>query len=211
MNLEIISENTDEASLKKDFEKNDLQLERLFEKIEELLQQKNNIIVTIEGSGASGKTTLGRRLEEKFQCVVLHMDDFFLRPEQRTKERLSEPGGNVDRERFFEEVVSPLSRSETIEYRRFDCSTFTLLPAVKIEPDRLTIVEGAYSTHPELGKYYDLSVFMNISRELQKKRILKRNTPDKAERFFREWIPMEQKYFDTFHIKEKCDVIINIL
>ena len=187
------------------------QLRELYIKIDELLQQKINIVVTIEGSSASGKTTLGKMLKEKFQCNVLHTDDFFLRPEQRTKERLAEPGGNVDRERFLEEVVNPLRKGEIIQYRRLDCSTFTLLPAQKIEPNRLTVIEGAYSMHPTFGKYYDLSIFLDITSDLQKERIMIRNTRDKAERFFKEWIPMEHKYFDTFHIKEKCDIIWNVI
>ena len=46
------------------------------------------------------------------------MDDFFLRPEQRTEERLKEVGGNVDRERFLEEVARPLTnKKKSFGYR----------------------------------------------------------------------------------------------
>ena len=65
------------------------------------------------------------------------MDDFFLRPEQRTPERYAEPGGNVDRERFLAEVLIPLRAGETVQYRRFDCSTFTVLPPKPIAAGRL--------------------------------------------------------------------------
>ena len=180
----------------------------LINKTEELLEQKEPVIIAIEGSSASGKTTLAGKLEERFGCLVLHMDDFFLRPEQRTKERLNEPGGNVDRERFYEEVVIPLQKGDVIEYRPFDCSTFTIQPAKAIAPGRLIIVEGAYSTHPELGRYYDLSVFLDIEPELQRERILKRNGQEKAEMFFNRWIPMEQKYFEAFKVKERCDIVL---
>lgn len=37
------------------------------------------------------------------------MDDFFLRIEQRTPERMTEVGGNVDYERFLETVLFPVS------------------------------------------------------------------------------------------------------
>ena len=59
------------------------------------------------------------------------MDDFFLRPEQRTPERFSEPGGNVDRERFLSEVLLPLRQGEAVDYRRFDCATFTIAPTLR--------------------------------------------------------------------------------
>ena len=138
------------------------------------------------------------------------MDDFFLQPKQRTPERLAEAGGNVDRERFYEEVVVPLVKRDTIVYRPFDCATMSLQSARKIEPDKIIVVEGAYSTHPELGEYYDLSVFLDIAPELQQERIWKRNTPDKAERFFAQWIPMEQKYFEAMRVKERCDMILPV-
>lgn len=186
------------------------QLEIVFKRIEKLLQQKSNVIIAIEGSSASGKTTLGKILEQRYECNVFHMDDFFLQLEQRTKERLSEPGGNVDRERFLEQVLLPLKRNETIHYRRFDCSTFTILPAVEMVPRRLNVIEGAYSTHPAFGKYYDLSVFLDITPELQKERILKRNADKKAERFFKEWIPLEHRYFEKFDVKKSCDVCLVI-
>ena len=138
------------------------------------------------------------------------MDDFFLRPEQRTSERYAEVGGNVDRERFLDEVLKPTRENKTVEYRRFDCSTQVLEPPVRIEPKALTVIEGAYSMHTELSSYYDLSVFLDISPEYQRERILKRNSPQLAERFFGEWIPLELKYFSGMSVKERCDISFDI-
>lgn len=186
------------------------QFQQIFEKIEELQQQKEHLIIAIEGGSASGKTTLGEILKQRYECNVFHMDDFFLRLEQRTKERLEEPGGNVDRERFLKEVLLPLTKNEMISYKRFDCGTCQILPAVDVYPKKLNVVEGAYSMHPLLEKYYDFSIFLEIESELQKKRIHERNTPEKAKRFFQEWIPMEKNYQEKMKIKERCEMIIRI-
>ena len=166
--------------------------------------------LAIEGGSASGKSTLGNMLEELYGATVFHMDDFFLRPEQRTRERYSEIGGNVDRERFLCEVLSPLSKGEAINYRRFDCSLMTLAPAVRVEPKELTVVEGAYSMHPELCGYYTLSVFLDVEGETQKARIARRNSPEMAERFYNEWIPLEDRYFSGMRVRERCDLLIEI-
>lgn len=179
----------------------------LFARIDRMLMQ-GTVTLAIEGGSASGKTTFSKLLGQVYDCTVFHMDDFFLRPEQRTPERFAEPGGNVDRERFLAEVLIPLSENETVQYRRFDCGTFTLLPAEEKVPSGLNIIEGAYSMHPELASYYDLSVFLAVSPELQQARIIKRNTPELAKRFFGEWIPMEQRYFDSMKVKERCDIVI---
>ena len=80
-------------------------METIKERIDELLAKKNMVIVAIDGKCTSGKTTLASKLAEIYDCNVFHMDDFFLRPEQRIPERLAEVGGNVDYERFQEEVI----------------------------------------------------------------------------------------------------------
>ena len=181
----------------------------LFARIDRMLAQER-VILAVEGGSASGKTTLSKLLSQVYDCTVFHMDDFFLRPEQRTPERFAEPGGNVDRERFLAEVLVPLSKDETVEYRRFDCGTFTLLPTERKVPSGLNIIEGAYSMHPDLAEHYNLSVFLEVSPELQKVRIMKRNSPELAKRFFVEWIPMEYRYFDGMDVKERCDMTIQI-
>lgn len=181
----------------------------LFEKIDVLIKEKQTVIA-IDGGSASGKSTLAELLQSIYDCTVLHTDDFFLRPEQRTSERYAEIGGNIDRERFYDEVLLPLSKSEPISYRRFDCSTMTIQPESKIIPNRLTVIEGAYSMHPYFSEYYDISVFLEIDPKLQHDRIIKRNTPSFAEHFFNEWIPLENKYFDQMKVKERADIKIKI-
>ena len=139
----------------------------LLARIDRLTAERSRVLVAIEGGSASGKTTLGELLQNVYGCPVFHMDDFFLRPEQRTEARFTQPGGNVDRERFLEEVLIPLREGRPVDYRRFDCATFTIAPPQRIETERLSIVEGAYSMHPDLAPYYDLSVFLAVSAEKQ--------------------------------------------
>ena len=172
------------------------------------MAERERVLVAIDGGSASGKTTLGALLQSIYACPVFHMDDFFLRPEQRTPERFSEPGGNVDRERFLSEVLLPLREGKAVDYRRFDCKTFTIAPPRRIEPGRLNIIEGAYAMHPDLAPYYDLTVFLAVSAEKQRERILKRNAPAQAELFFDRWIPFEQRYFAALNVPERCDLPI---
>ena len=182
----------------------------LFESIDRLCREKERVVVAIEGGSASGKSTLAEMLSEIYDCSLLHMDDFFLRPEQRSEQRLSEIGGNIDRERFEEEVALPLCRQERVCFRPFDCGTQTLGDPIEVEPKPLTVVEGVYSTHLALPRYYDLALFLDIDPELQKKRIEIRNTPFFAKRFFEEWIPLEERYFEGADVKLRADMIIEV-
>ena len=169
-----------------------------------------SLTVAIDGGSASGKTTLAQILSQVYECTVFHMDDFFLRPEQRTPERFAQIGGNVDRERFLSEVLIPMKNGETIIYRKFDCETFSLSQPTEVIPKRMTVIEGVYSMHYELSQYYDMTVFLDVSPEVQLERIRNRNSEKVAERFFNEWIPLEHVYFDGMKVKERCDVCIGV-
>ena len=185
---------------------NEITICKLFERLENRLKD-GTVYLAIEGGSASGKTTLAALLQDRYDATVFHMDDFFLRPHQRTPKRLAEAGGNLDRERFLEEVLLPLSQNRPIRYQRFDCKTGALEPPVQVNPRRLTVIEGAYSMHPALSGFYDLSVFLEIDPETQRTRILKRSSKT-AERFFAEWIPLEERYFEETEAKNRCDYIL---
>lgn len=165
------------------------------------------VLVAIDGPCTSGKTTLARLLAGEFDCNVFHMDDFFLRPEQRTPERLAQIGGNVDYERFQEEVLKPVLEGRPVCYRRYDCGQKTLADQVLAPVRRLNLIEGSYSLHPYFGNCYDLAYCLAIDPEEQKMRILRRNGESMLERFVSEWIPKENAYLDTFKIRETADVL----
>lgn len=186
---------------------NEMQLRALEEKIAEQLSQRKRVIVGIDGCCAAGKTTLADKLSQRFDCNVFHMDDFFLRPEQRTPKRFAEVGGNVDYERFHDEVIVPLTANESFSYRPFDCRTMELTAPVVVEPKTLNIIEGTYSLHPYNAAAVDLSVFMDVDEALQRERILKRPA-QLHEKFFKLWIPMERRYFEKLCSEHKFDMVI---
>lgn len=169
-------------------------LETVQKQIDGLITNKDFVFVAIDGKCTSGKTTLATRLAEIYDCNVFHMDNFFLRPEQRTPERFAEVGGNVDYERFYEEVLIPLKAGLPFSYRPFDCKTFTLADPVSVPVKKLNIIEGSYSCHPYFGNLYDLRILLTVDKETQRRRILERpaflHKP-----FFEDWIPMEDRYF----------------
>lgn len=186
-------------------------LEALKARIDSLLKEKGSVLIAIDGPCGAGKSTLGEALLQAYGqtgAALFHMDDFFLQPRQRTRERLSEPGGNVDRERFAKEVLLPLRSGQPFTYRRYDCGSGAFVQ-VQARPARLSVVEGVYSLHPELRAAYDLKVFLDIGSEAQKERLKRRVTPEKFQRFLDEWIPLEERYFESFRVREAADLLIS--
>lgn len=180
-----------------------MNIQNLFKRID----TKKEILLAIDGKCGSGKTTLSNILKEKYDCSVFHMDDFFLQPYQRTESRYKEPGGNVDYERFESEILIPLSQKRDVYYSKFNCKKMELEPKIFVPYKPINIIEGSYSMHPNLQKYYTTSIYLQLNEKERLNRIKKRN-PDTYELFIHRWIPLENLYFDTFHIQEKCDYTI---
>lgn len=181
--------------------------DELYGRIEQLLKEKEYLILAIDGRCGAGKTTLAEKISERFDCSVIHMDDFFLQPFQRTQERLSAPGGNIDYERFEREVLIPLREKRDFSYRKFNCKKDCLDEEVFLKKKRLNIIEGSYSCHDRFRYFYDFTIFADVEKNLQLDRLLKREGEEKLQSFIDKWIPMEESYFKYFDIKNKCDLI----
>ena len=163
-------------------------------------------LVALDGRCAAGKTTLAAQLQAQTGCQVVHVDDFFLRPAQRTAERLRQPGGNVDWERLLQEVLLPLRQGLPASFCPYDCHTRSDRAPIHMAPDRLTLIEGSYSCHPQLWDFYDLHIFLTVSPQVQLRRIRKRNGTAGSEAFERQWIPLEERYFQAFSIEKRCEL-----
>ena len=172
------------------------------------LARTGRAVVAIDGMAGSGKSTLASLLAGLTGGEVIHMDDFFLPPAKRTAERLAEPGGNVDYERFGEEVCPGLVSGEGFSYGVFDCSVMAVTEKRQIGTASVRIVEGSYAMHPHFGRFADVTVFLHLSPEEQLRRITVRNGERMAEKFKSIWIPMENRYFREKRIAERCRFVI---
>ena len=100
-------------------------MEQIIIKVNELLKTKKQVIISIDGCAASGKTTIAEKLSKLYSSDIIHMDHFFLPVELRTTERLNEPGGNIHYERFKEEVINNLGKP--FSYNVYNCNKCCIL------------------------------------------------------------------------------------
>lgn len=166
--------------------------------------------VAIDGPCASGKSTLGKALQEIYGCPLIHMDDFFLRPEQRTQKRLAQPGGNVDHERFAQEVLTPLLAGKPFRYQPWSCQRGGFAEEITVPSAALTVVEGCYSLRPDLRNAYQLRIWAEASMECRQQRLLARGGPECLARFEQLWIPLEDCYFSTCKVSDCCQVHLDL-
>lgn len=181
----------------------------VFHAIIKLQAKDTPSIIAIDGMSGSGKSYLADLIEESFDCNVFHMDDFFLPLEMKTEERLAQPGANVHYERFKKEVLEPLIKQQTVIYQPYLCGKWEFGETVQVRPKKLSIIEGAYSMHPELRDAYDLKIFLSVDEITQLERIRNRSGEEKLKQFMEKWIPLENFYFNSLGIKDLCDISIN--
>lgn len=177
--------------------------------IEKQLKRKKRVVIAIDGPSGSGKSTLGKQLSTKYNCPLIRIDDYFLPSNMKTKERLETPGGNFHIERLINEVFDNIDTGLIIS-TKFDCTIQKLLKPTKIKAEGMIIIEGVYSMHPLLVKYYTLKLFINVSKEEQIRRIRTRNGEEMLNKWINEWIPLENKYFNHFSIEKKADFSITL-
>ena len=176
--------------------------------VEHVMQRQLRPVIALDGCSGSGKSTLAERLQQIYGCGVVHMDDFFLQPSQRRPQRLAEVGGNIDYERFQEEVLPHLIRREDLTYRRFDCHSMALAEQRACRAAPFVLVEGVYAMHPRFRRAYDAAIFLRVPKEEQLRRIGERSGP-LLERFQREWIPLEERYFAGCQVEAACDLVLD--
>lgn len=181
----------------------------VFYAIDALLSHRESVTVAIDGCSGSGKSHLANLLQQVYSCNVFHMDDFFLPPSRKTPQRLAQPGGNVDYERFAQQVMGPLNRGEAFSYGVYHCQTGQVSPSSPVPRRQLNIVEGVYSLHPALAQSYDLKIFLTVPRPVQHRRILQRSGAFLFQRFVDQWIPLEDIYFSQLDIAGQCALVLN--
>ena len=169
----------------------------------------DRLLITLDGPCASGKTTLAQRLAKVFQGEVVHTDDFVIPHALKTPERLAIPGGNSDAERLVKEVVIPFKYGMPVKYRRYSCMKDALLPEQLLPDSRLLILEGSYCNLPAIQKYADVRLFLDAPWETREARLLKRESAASMQQFYDRWIPLENAYFEAYHLPDDGVVLIN--
>lgn len=184
-------------------------MEKIYSLINSQIQSGKKVIIAIDGPCTSGKSTLGDKLSKKYSALLFHTDDYFLHPSRKTKERLSQSGGNFDFERMKLEIFDNLYE-EVIVSNHFNCSTNQMESRSPKNNTNVIVVEGSYSLHSTLFDYYTLKILLTIDPQTQLERISKRNGIKMLDRFVEEWIPMENSYFIKEDLQNRVDYTLKL-
>jgi hypothetical protein len=181
-----------------------IQYEELMDQIEELCCMFNAFAIAIDGMAFAGKTDLAAHLSKKFGAPIIHMSDFLLPEDKRPDGWETTPGGEVDFERFDEEIVQKWLKQKPIVYDIHDPKTGEVTDRIALPDGQIYIVEGTYCLHPAILDFYDLRLFLQVPKEEQAKRAEAAKKPLSLE-----LIARHDRYFTTYMTELLADFTID--
>ena len=122
--------------------------------IEQRRASRARVLVAIDGCGGAGKSTLARGVSNSLTNVSIVCADDFFRPLSQPQPGTLTPAKAYELyfpwERMRDEALVPLRQGKTARYQRHDWVSDELGEWVIVEPNPIVIVEGVYSSRPEL-------------------------------------------------------------
>lgn len=165
------------------------------------------VIIAIDGFGGAGKSTLAKLLREKLgDAIVVEIDDFFLKdvPSDANK-------SNFDRKRLIKQVLQPLRDGGEANYQKLIWDSGTLSDYVHVPVVEYLIVEGVSTIHPDMAKYIDCKIWLDIPADIALQRMVARDKAngDEHGELWSHWTESFQEYVNLYHPERLADIKIN--
>jgi uridine kinase len=172
------------------------------------------LVGAIDGGAGAGKSTLAKGVRDRLGGVCILRADHFFRPlNEYPAARLSPVEAYqlyFQWERMRDEALLPLRHSQVARYQRYDWETDGLNQWVLVEPNEVILIEGVYSTRPELRPLIDIAIFVDTPRDERRKRMLARGhlNNDIRNDWLVPWMAAEDWYFTNVRPVEHADLVV---
>jgi para-aminobenzoate synthetase len=196
-------------------------LERILAAIESLPRRGRPVLVALDGPSGSGKSTLAAKLGEAMRAVVVPSDDFFAAevtaPEWAEMDPRERAERAIDWRRLRREALEPLLAGMPAAWRAFDFEAGARADgsyAKRSEPTRresapVIVLDGAYSTRPELTELISMSVLVDAPPEIRRARLERRESATFLRAWFERWSSAEAEYFAHVRPASSFDLVVS--
>ncbi|MXZ26483.1 MAG: hypothetical protein F4Y80_16815 [Caldilineaceae bacterium SB0665_bin_21] len=177
-------------------------------------------VVAIDGRSGTGKSTLTSLVAKEIRAAVVLLDDFFAASTPDAdwdRMTVEERGTNVfDWARIRSEALVPLLAGRVARWHPFDFDsgqradgTYGMkTKATEVESASVIIVDGAYSTGPQLTDLVDLTVLVELSEEERWDRLARREEAEFLAQWQARWTAVEDFYFSNVRPRSSFDLIV---
>jgi len=184
-----------------------------------LVGRSRPLLVAIDGQSGSGKSQLAAAVGERLNAVIVPGDDFYAAhvtyAEWDARTPAQRAADVFDWRRLRTEALEPLLAGRTATWHAFDFAakrpdgTFPLAKApVTREPAAIVILDGAYSSRPELADLVDLSVLVEVSPRERHRRLVERDGSAYTGGWQERWNAAEEYYFSAVRPSSSFDLVV---
>ncbi|HEY6418068.1 MAG TPA: hypothetical protein VIX59_03610 [Candidatus Binataceae bacterium] len=175
-------------------------------------RRSNVVVAAIDGAGGAGKSTLAAGIRHQLGELVsiVRGDDFYRPLHSDERAQLDAEYGYrnfFDWQRMRDEALVPLRAGTDTKYQPYDWLSGQLRGWIEVKRKPIIVVEGVYSTRPELRDLIDVAVFVDTPRETRLARMQARaqNETNWIER----WMAAEDWYLEHVRPMETADFVVN--
>jgi uridine kinase len=174
--------------------------------------EKRPLLVALDGRSGSGKSTLAEKLATHFDASIIVGDNFYrggTLDEWREATPEDKWSNCIDWQRMRREAIEPLLEGKNSKWKTFNWETFEGLSdqPISVNAKEIIILEGAYSTRPELRDLIDISILVRCDETQRRERLIKRDGEESAFPWHSVWDEAEEKYFESD--LQRFDLIVN--
>ena len=177
------------------------------------MNDKYPLVVSLDGGSGAGKSTLAAGVTLQLGAAVIHCDDFFdatvpdndwdtYSLEQKCRRC-------IDWQRMLNEALLPLLEGRKAQYYPYYFLSGNSLGSnlVTIEPSKVIILDGIYSSLLELPDVNHLTVLVDVPPEIRRHRHDIREGTDDLDWHLR-WDSAEDYYFTVLRPPTTFDIIV---
>lgn len=181
------------------------------------------LVIALDGRSGVGKSTIASQLAAVLPATIIPGDDFFaaeLTSADWDARSASERARDaIDWRRLRRQVLEPLRAGQSATWYPFDFvageradGSYTLSSEpVRRDPAAIIILDGAYSSRPELANLVDCAILVEAPAATRRERLASRETPDFLEAWHRRWDAAEDYFFTKVRPRESFDVVVDIV
>ena len=169
-------------------------LRDLIARLHALPRRRLTLLVGVDGTAGSGKTTFTRALVALDPGLdIIQMDDFGLPAAEREAAIAAEHvAAGLDWRRLRSSVLLPLSRDQPARYQRYDPTSDAMAEWRMVPVGGILIVEGRYACVKALTTFYDFRIWVDSPRDVRVGRLARGNGMPRPAGAL--WQPAEEAY-----------------
>lgn len=190
-------------------------IEKVISRTKVLMMKSNRpILIALDGRSGTGKSTIAKQIASRIGGIEIVSDDFWVggsHAEWDTRPPKEKAEMAIDWKRIRTEVLEPLLDGKAVAWHPFDWDAGKGLSSKTIhrDPSPLIILDGAYSTRPELQDIIDLSILVEVPDDTRRRdRLVKRENAEYMADWHRRWNSAEEYYFSQVRPRSSFDMII---